>query len=194
MTEVVEPHIITELYTNVALYPHQINNNIYVNLKQNLKDKLLGKCYRGYGLITDIYEIIKYDRGIIKPENLSGSVSFSITFSCRICSPIKNQTILCSVAKETDIGVLAVTDSIIVTITNDRISDYFMRHNMTNKIKYRDNNGDYINLNKGDVITVTIDTVSFDDGGNRIKILGVMKSVATEEQTKKFNDNNKLYK
>ena len=55
------PFIDTILYTTVVLHPNQLNNNIYSNLKQTLIETLNKKCYKNYGYISEIYEILERD-------------------------------------------------------------------------------------------------------------------------------------
>ena len=51
--------------------PQQINNDIYINLKNNLKKKVEKKCNK-YGFITKIYKIL--------PELARFSISRSNSF------------------------------------------------------------------------------------------------------------------
>ncbi len=82
------PYIITEMTSSISLEPHQMNNNIYKNLKSNLIKRHEGKCYKDYGFISKIYEIVSYSNGYITPENPKAAARFSIVFTCKLCYPL----------------------------------------------------------------------------------------------------------
>ena len=77
--DLVSPYIDTELYTRIKLYSHQMNNDIYINLKNNLKKKIEKKCIKN-GYVTRVYKINDYKSGIICPENLDSCGIFDIKF------------------------------------------------------------------------------------------------------------------
>ena len=191
MADITNPYIDAELTTTIALQPEQLNNEIYINLKKNLKTKLLNKCYKNYGLITEIHEMTEYKKGFIVSENFTGSVLFDISFSCRLCSPIKGSIVLCEVSTEREIGIIARNGMLITTITNDRMSEKFVNNQGGGKIKYKENNGKYTVLQKGDVIVVVLVTIEYDHGSDRIKSLGFLVDRATEEQTELFRKQHK---
>ena len=132
------PFIDTMLYATVALHPSQLNNNIYSNLKQNLIEKYERRCYKDYGYICKIYEIIKRDNGILIPEDLNSSAIFKVKFSCRLCHPLENTQIICKVNQTTDLFISLVSEPIhiIVTTDSDRInSSVFYKDQYEKKIK-----------------------------------------------------------
>ncbi len=59
MNKLSSPYIDTELYSRILIRPQQINNDIYINLKNNLKKKVEKKCNK-YGFITKIYKILDF--------------------------------------------------------------------------------------------------------------------------------------
>ena len=44
----------TVLDATVVITPSQLNNDLYMNIKDNLEKRLIGKCYKNYGLIEKI--------------------------------------------------------------------------------------------------------------------------------------------
>ena len=80
-------------YTKVILNPNQMNNDIYINLKKNLIEKLEGKCISD-GYIIKIYKIIEYTNGIIDAENFTGAAVFDIKYLAKICVAIRETTII----------------------------------------------------------------------------------------------------
>ena len=59
-SDIFSPYINTKLYTNVILYPNQMNNDIYKNLKDNLIKSIENKCFIDYGYIIKVYEFILF--------------------------------------------------------------------------------------------------------------------------------------
>ena len=55
MAGISTPYLDSELYSRILIRPQQINNDIYINLKNNLKKKVEKKCNK-YGFITKIYK------------------------------------------------------------------------------------------------------------------------------------------
>ena len=96
MAEITTPYFDTELYSRILIHPQQINNDIYINLKNNLKKKVEKKCNK-YGFITKVYKIVDYSDGEIIPENFDASHVFNVKFSCRVCRPVINNKIICKI-------------------------------------------------------------------------------------------------
>ena len=70
----INPFIDTALYTTVTLHPSELNNSIYTNIKQKLIKTHEGHCYKDYGYMSKIYEVLERDNGY-----------YSIRRSCFIC-------------------------------------------------------------------------------------------------------------
>jgi DNA-directed RNA polymerase subunit E'/Rpb7 len=179
------PYINTELSTTISLVPNQMNNELYINLKQNLEKQVLKKCLRNYGYITQIYEIISYKNGIIEAENLLGSAKFDITFSCRLCKPLRTTQIVCKIDRINKVMLTAVNGPILIIITNDRVNynTFFLDNN--NNIRYKTPEGSQL-LAKGDHIIVTIHRIKFDDGDTNIKTIGFLDEIANEKEKSTF--------
>lgn len=180
------PFIDTMLYTTVALHPSQLNNNIYSNLKQNLIKMLEKKCYKNYGYISKIYEIIERDGGVIIPEDISSSATFKIKFSCRLCHPLENTQIICKINQTADIFVSLIRDPIhiIVTAEGDRInSNVFYKDPYEKKIKIKKTNEI---LEPGTFVKATILSKVFTDKDKKVLAIGTLDDIATDEDIEKF--------
>ena len=92
------PYFNTYLYTTLLLRSHQMNNDIYKNLKNNLEKKYLNKCYDSYGYISKIYLIEKYECTGMPPEDPTCSAVFNVKFSCKLCRPLINTNIIATVS------------------------------------------------------------------------------------------------
>ena len=180
------PYINTKLFTSVSLRPDQMDNKIYINLKKNLENKLLKKCYKNYGYISEIYKIDEYEDGIVEAENLKGSAMYNIAFSCKLCRPLRKTQIICKIQRANKLLVTAENGPIHVIISNDRMSDsFFTDHN--NVLRYKKDNVNKI-LNPGDFVKVTILSITFSHNDTLIKSIGYLDGIATDDEIKKFYD------
>jgi DNA-directed RNA polymerase subunit E'/Rpb7 len=180
------PFIDTMLYTTVVLHPSQLNNEIYNNLKSNLTKNLEKRCYKKYGYISKIYEILERDNGIIIPEDITSSVLFKIKFSCRLCHPLENTKIICKVNQTTDIFISLVRDPIhvIVTTDEDRINkEIFYKDPHEKKLRIKETNE---LLQPGTFVIATILTKSFTDKDKKIIALGRLDSIASDKDIEKY--------
>ena len=124
MSNIVSPYADTELFSRILIKPQQINNDIYIHLKNNLKKKMEKKCNK-YGYITKIYKILDFSEGEIVPENFDASVIFNIKYSCRICLPVINTKIICKIDLLNKSLIKASNGPIICIIGVNQISSDF---------------------------------------------------------------------
>lgn len=149
-------YIVTEQKTQITLPPHKINNNIYENIKNKLRDNMEKRC-NTEGYLSEIYEIEKYKKNMVKMDDLTCSVTFNVVFNCRMCVPRKQQQIICIVEESNQMLIKATNGPIIVIIPSDSInSDKFMIDRM-GRIRYKiKKSGDSKSVDKGDYIFATL--------------------------------------
>jgi DNA-directed RNA polymerase subunit E'/Rpb7 len=179
------PYINTRLSTSIYLAPDKFDNKIYLNLKKTLEKKVTGRCYHDYGYISDVYEIIEYKDGIIEAENLMGSATFDVEFSCRLCRPVRNQKIICQVNRVNKVLITLKNGPILVIITNDRINEETFFTDNNNNLRYKKEGKSQI-LQPNEFVRVTIVSTVFNHGDNCIKAIGYLDDIANEEEVKKF--------
>lgn len=180
------PFVDTMLYTTIVLHPSQLDNNIYANLKLNLIKTLEKKCYKNYGYISKIYEILERDNGVIVPEDNTSSVTYKIKFSCRLCHPLENTQIICKVNQTADVFVSLFRDPIhiIATTDGDRINNnVFYKDPYEKKIKIRKTNSV---LEPGTFVKATILSKAFTNKDKKILAIGKLDDIATDEEIGKF--------
>jgi len=181
------PYIDTILYTSIDLKPNQISNDIYKNLKDNLKKKLEKKCYRDYGFIMNIYEMKKYENGIIRKGDLSASAKFNITFSCKLCTPLKGKEIICQVKGVNKMLLTAENGPILVIIPKNRINDKKFFTDNNNNLRYRTDQESKI-VKSREFIKISIIAKTFNDGDDKIKVIGFLNSMASNNEIKQYYD------
>jgi hypothetical protein len=177
--------MIKELTVRISLFPEQMDNNIYLNLKKNLKKKYQGLCNE-YGYIDNIIRICNYSHGYIDPENSSANAVFTIKCIANICVPIIKTTIIVKVENFNKILILGINGPLnaIIKITDINPNIFIFK-----------NSNIYIyplkrNLQIGDYITVIINAKKFNSGDDKIGILAFLDDIATDEQVEKYFLNN----
>jgi len=186
MTELTIPYYDTELYSKVLIEPLQLNNNLYVELKNNLKFKVENKCNK-YGYITKIYKILDYSDGRIITESFNASIVFNIKYSCRLCKPINDTNIICDIELLNKSLIKAVNGPIICIISLNRINQNNFEINNNGDIFYKKTNSQ---IKIKDKVIINIKGVNFYSNDVRIVTLGHLLDIPSTEDVKKyFNDN-----
>ena len=184
MTELTIPYYDTELYSKVLIEPLQLNNNLYVELKNNLKFKVENKCNK-YGFITKIYKILDFSDGRIITESFNASIVFNIKYSCRLCKPTNETNIICSIELLNKSLIKAVNGPIICIISLSRINTNNFEINNNGDIFYKKTNSQ-IKIN--DKVIVNIKGVNFYSNDVRIVTLGYLLDIPSTEDVKKYYD------
>lgn len=179
------PYINTKLFTTVSLKPDQMDNKIYLNLKKNLERKVNKKCYKDYGYIMEVYKILETDNGMVEAENLNASAIFNITFSCRLCRPLRWKKIICKVDRVNKMLITAENGPILVIITSDRLNQAVFFNDNNNVLRYKKDDTSHI-LKPNEFVKITIISTSFNDKDRKIKAIGVLEDMATESEVEQF--------
>ena len=179
------PYINTKLYANVTLYPNQMNNNIYLNLKKNLIDNVQKKNYGNYGYIIEVFEILSYNSNKIEAENTMASAIYDVQFSCRLCKPLKDMKIICQVDKLNKVLLRLKNGPIHMIITNDRINEsVFFKDNYRN-LRYKIGEKSNV-LSPGDFVKVNVLQLSFTAGDGDTTGIGFLENMASEAEINAF--------
>jgi len=172
------PIVNTVLSTKVSLHPHQMNNDIYQNLKYNVAKKVEGKCNE-FGFVIKVLKIEDYSEGVIEAENFTGSAVYNIRYLGSLCSPVEKTQIIAKVENINNAIILTTHGAISCVITPDKINTTIFR-NEVGKYYYGDNE-----LKKGELVKITI--LSKKIYKNDIMIsLGFLDDVATQGEKDNF--------
>lgn len=176
------PYNNTTLVCPIMLYPNQMDNNMNSHLKNNLISKLVGKCYQNYGCIMQIYKINDVSESIIEAEDPTCSAKVIVSFTCRLCIPIKNRDLICKISRMNKEMISAVNGPIcviIVVATTDKINtDKFFTDVMRNvRIK---ENSEVVVPN----MYIRIKVLGHENRMNEEKILvmGFLEDIASEDE------------
>ena len=179
------PYFNTYLYAKISLHSSQFGNDLSKHLKNNLIKRFQGKCYKSFGHITKIYNIVDRRRGVIEPEDTTASAVFDVKFGCKLCKPKKGTIIVCEVVKMIKDIILLRNGSINVVIFNGKgnINE--------NNFIYDDKRGTYlakINQDKGvpikigTYVEVNVVSAQLETGSTQVIVIGTLEKMATQEQ------------
>ena len=183
MTEISSPYMDTILYSKVCIKPYQLNNDLYLNLKNNLK-KNKEKKNNEYGYITKIYKILDFNDGEVIPENFNASVIYNVSFSCRLCKPTLNKKIICKIEFINKLFIKSINGPIIsvTLVKSEDISNKFNINNL-NEIQYKQNNK---SLNPNDYVTIIVKGIKFESKDQKIIITSHLDDIPSDEEIKKY--------
>ena len=177
------PYINTTLVCPVMLFPNQMDNKMYLHIKDNLVNKLGGRCYKNFGFICKIYKIDEISDGVIEAEDPTCSAKLTVKFACKLCNPIKNKEIIFKIDRMNKTLIGGINGPLQVIITPDKI----------NKEKfYPDNNRNIRIRGTSDVlrpdiyIKVMVLSSQFSDYEKHILVIGFLNDIATEEEYKQY--------
>lgn len=184
---VFNPYINTTLVCPVMLFPNQLDNKKYLHLKTNLSDKLVGKCYKSYGYITEIFKIDETSDGIIEAEDPTCSAKYIVKFSCRLCYPIEGKEIIFKIDKLNKNIIGGVNGPILAVITTDKINKekFYPDNNRNLRIK-----GSSAMVLPEMYIKVQILKSTFSDSDTSIFVLGYLVDIANKEEIEFFQKQN----
>lgn len=179
---IISPFINMELHSLVVIQPYQLNNELYLHLKNNLIKTVVNKC-NNVGYICKVNEIISYKDGKVEAEDFSGNIIFDVTFNANICIPIKDTNIVCkieSIHKQLIIGNNGPIKCIIKT--NDIDQDNFEITGNGNIMVKLFNKSLQIN----DHVIINIRSHKSYVGDDKIGVMGYIYNIATEDDIKNY--------
>lgn len=176
-----------ELHDIVTIYPWQLNNELYLHIKNNLKNKIEKKCTNA-GYICKIKDIVDYkDGGSLQPEDLTGNVVYRIRYNCLVCNPIpKSETI--TKIEQIIKGIIMSRNGPVLAISKmtDINTNLFSIDNLHNII--------YISskqqLKIGNYIKITIKSTRFFNGDDNLGVIATIDDIATQAEITEFMYNN----
>ena len=185
--QIQSPYINTTLICPIMLYPNQMDNKRYLHLKTNLNNKLLGRCYKNYGYITKIHQIIDESEGIIEDEDPSCSSKIIVKFSCQLCIPAKNKEIICKIDRMNKVLISAINGPIKVIITPDKLGKENFYSDINRNIRIKKNSEVLI---PDMYIRILILSYSFSDYDDKILAIGYLQDIANNTEIEFYKKEN----
>lgn len=181
MNKLANPYINTTLVTVINLNPKQMNNKIYKNIKENLIKKIEGKCFKDFGFISKIYNIVEYKGGEIIAENPNASATFSVKFGCKLCNPLKGTAIIFKIDQIVNEMYLSAKNGPITTYIKLTSHENIYKDTKTNILMFSNNNKTSA-IDVGKYIIVIIESKMFSNMGETIVTTGFIDRMATDEE------------
>ena len=182
-------YINTILETSVLLHPSQMDNNIDIHLKNNLKKQHENKCIKNIGYVKEVYAIKDIRGQLIDMENSECSQMFILTFKCKLYCPIIGRYIIAKMDKITEKICTAINGPMRIIITPNRIDNkrfYTGSGDMIIRIKP---NSEILTQNH--YVKIYVEGMTFADKDELIIIIGFLMDIANQDEIKNFYDNNK---
>lgn len=189
------PYINTYLNTTVRIHPNQMDNNIRKHIKNSLEKEHLNKCFLDYGYLNKIHEINPdYDAEIVAEDPMACAL-FKVRFSCTMCRPILNNSIICKAVGITP-PIIYLTngplDIIVKTSQNLNKNVFVFNQKINNWTAKKDTGTDtdtntknkYQVIEEGMYLKVKIINKKIIDKADRILCTGYLENIATEQEIK----------
>jgi DNA-directed RNA polymerase subunit E'/Rpb7 len=166
-----------KLHDIILLFPRQMNNELYLHLKSNLKNKIEKKCI-DVGYVCKINEIIDYKNGYLLPEDLTGNVTFKVVYSAKMCVPIIDTQIVMKIDQIFKSVLMCVNGPVSGIVKFTDINTNLFTINNSGNIIYKKTNK---TLSINDHVKVTIKSKRTYTGDKNVGIVGYIDDVATKE-------------
>lgn len=187
------PYYNTVLQTDIYLLPHQMDNSIRTHIRDNLVKQFEKRCYNRYGYICKIYNITEQSNGVIIPENNNAVAKYNVKFTCKICYPIINTTIVTQIKRYNTAQINSRNGPIIVIISLAEKNSNFAIDSNSGEIYYVNSNVRK-KINIDDYITVNIINIEFHHKDEIIRAYGRLVNMATPDEVSKsiYNDDTQI--
>lgn len=177
------PYTNTQLEIVMELKAHQMNNDIYIHMKNNLIDMYEKKCMKSYGYIEKVYSIEELAVGIVEFENMLCSATYKVKFNCKLCIPIVGREIICKVDRMTSQIGIAVNGGIKATILPYKINKdvFYTDQNFSIRIK---KNGQL--LKQDDFVKILVTQVVFANKDTNIIVVSNLQDLASDKEIEMY--------
>ena len=178
--KLVSPYKNTIQYTTIQVLPQHMNSDIESNMELILKHKVEHKCNRN-GFIDKVYTIEKYYEGNLINEHFLGAANYKIDYSCRMCLPIENTTIIARINNINSELIILSNGPIIIFIPKENIDTAIW--NISNNITHKEN--DKV-LKMDDYVKVIIDKIKINQNDTQIKSIGILNDFAKKSEKEMY--------
>ena len=170
------------LSTRILVPCTKLNSDIYLNIKNILKNKYEGNCIK-YGYISKIFKILDYSENNIDINNLDCSVSYFVKYSARLCYPVENTLIIAKIITMNKQFFVAENGP----ITN------MIKYNNVNESKFKLDEQHNIIIKKtkkkldiGNYVKIQIQAKKMYNNDNKIGTLSYLMDIPTQNEIDNF--------
>lgn len=177
-----KPYYDIEQKELILVKPEQMNSDILLNMKINLKEKIEGKCNK-YGYVDKVYKILEYSNGLLTAENLSGGAVYNVKYHCRMFSPLENTSVIGEIILLNPELIIVMNGPIRIFIPRESINTETIDLNRNFMVKKEKK---VLELNQKVIVTIKHKKINPKD--KNIKCIGYLFDVASEKQIKEYYD------
>ena len=73
--------------------------------------------------IVKIFKILDYRDGIMHAENFTASAIFNVKYSCRMCIPVENTKLICTIKQVTSVLTIAENGPIVIMLSSNHLNN-----------------------------------------------------------------------
>lgn len=185
--QIANPYINTKIHTTVKIPPEFLDNNIYIHLKEAIKNDLENRCFKHYGYISKIYNIKEYPYGIIQNESRNADVTCEVEIECKLCRPLKNTQLIVQLDGFGSGFYKFTNGPIIMVIPHDHINNNHFMIDAENNLYYKMENT--MKLIKNNILVkASVVTVKFNDHDQYIMVMGYLDDIINENVNLEHNN------
>jgi DNA-directed RNA polymerase subunit E'/Rpb7 len=179
------PYFNTYLSSNISLHSSQMKNGAGKFLKENLIKRIEGKCYKKFGHVTKIYNIVDKKKGIIVPEDSTSSALYEVKFGCKLCKPIDGTIIICEILKMMKSIIILKNGPIDIVIFEGKghINETnFVYDDKRNTYLAKINEEKGIPVKIGTYVQVKVISTQIEDRSSKLIVIGTLEKLATQDE------------
>lgn len=172
------PPLKTMAFTaRVMLHPHQMNEDIYLNLKSNLVRQVQGRCNK-LAFVHRVHKILDYTLGELEAENFCGSAVYSMRYlaSAAVVSP--GMRIVARVTSNPSFFLAA--NGPIHCIVHRKRSDIGASFLVDSKQVVDEQSGEVVR--DGTLVVVVLNQVRFSQDDVKVLAIGFLDRLATADE------------
>ena len=176
------------LFTRILIPCNKLNTDIYINVKNILKQKIEGKCIK-YGYVSKIFKILDYSDNTIDINNLDCSVFYNVKYSARLCFPIENTMIIARITTMNKQFFVAENGPITNMIKYSSIDTSNFKVNDDHSVIIKKDN---TNLAPGTFVKILIQAKKMYNNDNKIGTLSYLIDIAKTKEINEFYEKKNL--
>lgn len=187
--EITKPYTNTINYSRVKLLPHELNNDLYINLKNRLIEKVEGRCNR-LNYVCKVYDLTIDSKGELEPEDFSAGAVFNITYRALVCQLVEGMVIVCEIHKISPEFIITSNKGFGGIIQMAAINKEKFRFDRRENKFFEDNK----EINVGDKVIVQVLKINYFTNQKEIMMMGeLLRSATDQEISDYFYSESKTY-
>lgn len=185
-TKLTRPYVVTTNYTRVKLLPHELDNDLYINLKNRLIERVEGRCNK-LNYVCRVYDLTIDSRGEVELEDEHCGAVFNVTYTAMVCKLVRGMLVVATVAK-TNPKVLVTSNRGFVgmALVDSLNKERFYFDNRQGKLLERLSADSSREVEVGDHLVVQVGDINYFSNQTEIQTIVSVLRRATPEEVAEF--------